>query len=635
MSMRMYALTHGLNGLMLGYVLIWIAVLVGLHHRQASPQRFLWSPLTAIPAMVLASTVATIENALMSDSFADSILQPIVGSALYVWVGYMAGRIFAVWGDPSGIDHRRGAVVTSQEIPAAASRDPSDPKVPITLAGHTIDLQDEMKHFKLIGTTGTGKSTAIRELLTAALMRGDRAIIADPDGGYLDTFYDQSRGDVILNPFTFGSSKWSLFGEIKRDYDVDQLARALIPDSHDPDSTWIDYARTFFTALVQQRIEAAETDDADLLDMIESSSQRELALLLGNTPAAPFLASGNEKMLSAVRSINASALRALKYTSQQQGPAFSVRRWVSEGRSRFEGGQGGVLFLPYMAGEIAALRSTISAWMRIAIFEAMSTGEADHRLWFVIDELDALGEIDGLKDALARVRKFGGRCVLGLQSISQVSGTYKAAAPAIVENCGNTVIFRCSASEHGGTSEFASKLIGQREVVHTTRSKTRAPGAWRASTTTSESIKIEPAVMASEIERLPDLQGFLKIASLPDWQSVTLIRPNASTAPGGRRPTAPPAATTASQPATNASQSATTTSVASKPSPPTSAPPAAASAPSPARRSAKPAKAASRDRAVSERIPSGGKRPRKSRTRPVTPPGLPSTPTPGEQLPPA
>jgi type IV secretory pathway TraG/TraD family ATPase VirD4 len=39
--------------------------------------------------------------------------------------------------------------------------------------------------------------------------------------------------------------------------------------------------------------------------------------------------------------------------------------------------------------------------------------EDDQRPWFVIDELDALGAIDGLKDA--RVRKFGGRCVLGFQ----------------------------------------------------------------------------------------------------------------------------------------------------------------------------------------------------------------------------
>ena len=46
-----------------------------------------------------------------------------------------------------------------------------------------VAAEDETKHFKCIGTTGTGKSTAIREMLAAALARGARAVIADPDGG--------------------------------------------------------------------------------------------------------------------------------------------------------------------------------------------------------------------------------------------------------------------------------------------------------------------------------------------------------------------------------------------------------------------------------------------------------------------
>jgi hypothetical protein len=71
----------------------------------------------------------------------------------------------------------------------------------------------------------------------------------------------------------------------------------------------------------------------------------------------------------------------------------------------------------------------------------------------------------GLKDALARLRKFGCRCVLGFQSIAQVSSTYGSAAQTIVENCGNTLILRCSGSENGGTSQFASRLIGDREIV--------------------------------------------------------------------------------------------------------------------------------------------------------------------------
>ena len=81
----------------------------------------------------------------------------------------------------------------------------------------------------------------------------------------------------------------------------------------------------------------------------------------------------------------------------------------------------------------------------------MSLGEGDHRLWFAVDELDALGAIYGLSDARARPRKFGGRCALGFQSIGQVSTTYGAGpAQAMVENCSNTLILRCSPASAAG-----------------------------------------------------------------------------------------------------------------------------------------------------------------------------------------
>jgi len=85
----------------------------------------------------------------------------------------------------------------------------------LTLAGIPLSRQDETKHFKLIGTTGTGKSTAIRELLAAALRRGDRAVIADPDGGYCDRFFDAWRGDQMLNPFESRSARWEPLAELE------------------------------------------------------------------------------------------------------------------------------------------------------------------------------------------------------------------------------------------------------------------------------------------------------------------------------------------------------------------------------------------------------------------------------------
>ena len=115
--------------------------------------------------------------------------------------------------------------------------------------------------------------------------------------------------------------------------------------------------------------------------------------------------------------------------------------------------------------------------------------------------------------------------------VAQVSSTYGAAeAQTIVENCGNTLILRCSASEHGGTSQFASRLIGEREVARRTTSRGRDGGGlpggrgWRRSTNVSEQRVTEAAVLASELEQLPDLTGFLKIASSAVWLKVSLRR---------------------------------------------------------------------------------------------------------------
>ncbi|HXN47872.1 MAG TPA: type IV secretion system DNA-binding domain-containing protein, partial [Bryobacteraceae bacterium] len=428
---------------------------------------------------------------------------------------------------PQDNRHQRGAVLIDAVSPDRSRLRRNDRALldrqhsvgSVRLAGVSLSSADEGKHFKIIGTTGTGKSTAISELLEGALRRGDRAVIADPDGGYLRRFYDPGRGDVILNPFDERAVRWDLFGEIERPYDVEQIARSLLPDHEGTDRSWRAYARTFFTAVTRQAHASGVRDVGELYRLLVIADAGELRTLTGGTPAQPFLDEQNGRMFDSIRSVASSAVSALEHVSAQRASEFSIRQWIRRGSE----GKGGVLFIPYSAGQIAALRSMISAWMRIAIFEAMDRPEGDQRLWFVIDELDALGPIDGLKDASARLRKFGGRCVLGFQSIAQVAGTYGASeAHTIVENCGNTLILRCSASEGGGTARFASTLIGQREVIRITESKSRRPGVLLPSITRSEQLRIEPAVMDSEIEQLPDLAGYLKCASRAHWLRVAM-----------------------------------------------------------------------------------------------------------------
>jgi len=439
----------------------------------------------------------------------------------------LAAAMIARWARRRPRDvHRRGVVLADgRRIQRRSARRQSHGGS-LTLAGVAIPAADETKHFKLIGTTGTGKSTAIRELLAAALARGDRAVFADPDGGYLARFFDRYRGDVLLNPFERDSAKWDLFGEINNSYDIEQLASGLIPASEDPASSeWRGYARTLLCAVVR-RCHGRGGDTADLWRLLTMAPLEELRPIVAGTPAQPFVDADNARMFGSIRSVMGSAIAAFEYVQAQRAAAFSVRRWVAARDVP------GALFMPYKAGQIAALRSMIATWLRLAIFEAMNQPEdRDQRLWFVVDELDALGAIDGLKDALARLRKFGGRCVLGFQSIAQVTSTYGPNdAQTIVENCGNTLILRCSGSENGGTSQFASRLIGDREVLRRQHSRGSdresgfsARGARRSRNVTEQSTT-EAAVMPSELEQLPDLCGYFKSASSHRWLKVAFGR---------------------------------------------------------------------------------------------------------------
>ncbi len=511
------SVTQGSAGLALGYASAAAPMLLGMIQSRAPWKRLFAAPLYAVPVTLAAGV------GLAAASGLGASISWTAGAAATAGLGYAAGRLLARPANAAAA-HRRGTVVLEEEYrPKAAPRPAREAHArgaAITIAGIPVTEQDETKHFKIIGTTGTGKSTAIGEILTAALARGDRAVIADPDGGYLRRFFSAERGDVILNPFESRSRKWDLFGEIQTPYDIEQLARSLIPDHEGSDRSWRGYARTFFTAVTRRAHEAGVADVGELHRLLVTAEPRELRALLAGTAAQPFLDEHNTRMFDSIRSVTSSAVTALEYVAEQRQQKLSVREWIRGGEPQ---GPRGVLFIPYQAGQIAALRSQISAWMRLSIFEAMTESRTQQRLWFVVDELDAVGQIDGLKDALARLRKFGGRCVLGFQSVAQVSSTYgNGDAHTLVENCANSLILRASASEGGGTARFASSLIGDREILRTTHSRSRRPLDLVGVRTTSQQVAVEPAILPSEIEQLPDLTGYLKVASRPEWLRVRL-----------------------------------------------------------------------------------------------------------------
>jgi hypothetical protein len=167
---------HGTSGLLIGYGISAFAVLLGLTLGRAPAQRLLFFPFIATPVCLIAVMLWSAMAGPLQGSGLASNLIPYLGLIFIAIFSGLAGKILAKLPDKK--NHKRGTILDDNQ---KITRKILKPKG-LTLAGLPVAPNDETKHFKMIGTTGTGKSTAIRELLTGALYRGARAVIADTEG---------------------------------------------------------------------------------------------------------------------------------------------------------------------------------------------------------------------------------------------------------------------------------------------------------------------------------------------------------------------------------------------------------------------------------------------------------------------
>jgi hypothetical protein len=238
---------HGFTGILIAYGVSAAGLFVGLLRGRAPDSRLNYFLFIAIPVLIVA--------VFLWDAVASPLQHVPIVSSLYSYLGLIFVALFSAGIGtllaklPESTNYKRGTVL-DEATPKPARR--SLKSKGLTLAGQAVPESDETKHFKMIGTTGTGKSTAIRELLAGALERGDRAVIADPDGSYLNRFYDPHRGDQILNPFDSRAARWDLFREMTQLHDADQLSRSLIADTEGAEASWRNYARVFLTSLLRQ-----------------------------------------------------------------------------------------------------------------------------------------------------------------------------------------------------------------------------------------------------------------------------------------------------------------------------------------------------------------------------------------------
>ena len=474
---------------------------------QAIDRRNPWALLHAALGWAVGGLVGLLlYDSFSRDSWPLAVMMPAVFSFLGGAIGARLGAMSRAW------RHLRGTKVTSSAS-ARLGRQWARCRRRVALAGVPLDPMDETMHIAAIGATGSGKSTALRALMADALTRGDRQVVADPESAALKTYF--ADGDVILNPFDPRCARWDLLAEIERPSDFAFLSSSLLPHLGQGDhDQWISYAQQLLAGALENFWTLKLGTSDDFIEMLASAKLGELRQLCIGTPAARYFEEGGERMLASILGTMAPAIGNLRHIAGREGTPFSLRQWVRNGS--------GSLWMPYAANETAALRGLISCWMNIAIFETLSLPpSSDRRVWFQIDEMDALGRIEGLTNALARLRKFGGCVALGFQSYAQLKQIYGEGAETIIENCGNLLLLRSGLSDDGGTAKLASQLIGSREVERQDMSRTRSRGRY---TTRSMSMQtrraVEDVVLPSEIMQLPDREGFVKRAGSPHWVRV-------------------------------------------------------------------------------------------------------------------
>ena len=373
---------------------------------------------------------------------------------------------------------------------------------PYSIAGIPYPERTETQHTIVSGTTGSGKTVLISDLVSQIRQRGERCVIYDKMGSYTRSFFDKDR-DVLMNPLDARAPRWSPFLEARDPRDFDMMAAALIPQQKDTvDPFWVTAARQLFSNGAGVFWKQGLTDNRVLVDHLLKTELTELAEAMQGTVAQSIVDPENPKTALSVRAMltaNVSALELLP----DAGKPFSIREWISDEE------RGGFLFLTSRGDQHASLRGLISTWLEIAVNAMLSLAQDDgRRIWVILDELPTLHQVPSLQPGLAESRQFGGCFVLGVQVASALRDLYgRNGAETISGLCGTRVVL---AAPDRDTAQWSADSLGRSEVEEVAEGYSYGANTIRDGVSLTPRRELRALALPSEIMRLANLEGYLK-----------------------------------------------------------------------------------------------------------------------------
>ncbi len=362
-----------------------------------------------------------------------------------------------------------------------------------------IPRDDEPRHDLFIGTTSSGKTTAITQVMVQVRDRGETAIIHDPGSEYLERFYNSERGDIVLDPLDLRSPYWNLPDEVHHDAEALTIAHALFPDEPRELPFFLNSVRKLFAHLLRFR-----PTPQQLVEWMSDPNQ--IDQRVQGTPYAatvrPSAPGQREGVLGSMNNV-ADTIRLLK-SEKDSKVRWTAREW-SQRRQ-------GWIFLTSTPATRDALRPLHTLWLDLLILRLLEqAGDPTlRRVWMVLDEVATLQRLPQLETALTQNRKANTSILLGLQGKAQLETIYGHIAETMISMPWTALFFKTT---EPGASEWISRYLGDQEIERWRPSQTtgeRGLGHRRESKTDAQERFNRPAVSASEISGLPECQGYLK-----------------------------------------------------------------------------------------------------------------------------
>ncbi|MGJ8535742.1 MAG: type IV secretion system DNA-binding domain-containing protein [Parasphingopyxis sp.] len=400
---------------------------------------------------------------------------------------------------------------------------------PYSLAGCPFPWGLEQSHVMMIGTTGTGKTTALRDLVRQIRQRGHRAVIFDLTGAFVSSFYDP-QSDTILNPSDARCPSWSIFGDCKSYADFTAAAEAIIPSANSSaDPFWPMAARTLLVEMCLRLVEHREATNRQLAHQLLFAELSDINAKLDNTLAEPLTSPASARMAQSIRAVLNTYAQSI-VNLPESGEAFSIKDWMTED---YEAGS--ILFISSDHTDLVVNRSLLTLWMDLAVNALMRTERTrDIKTWFLFDEVHALHKLPAIEHGLQTARAYGGAFVLGLHSFDKLAETYGEEGAVNLSSLARTKLILATADKN--TAEKCADFIGHREVREMDEAYSYGYNNTRDASTLTPRTTVKPLVIPDDIANLPSMHGFIKF---PDGFPAARIRigwhDNPEVAPGFMR----------------------------------------------------------------------------------------------------